>query len=161
MSFTPQDPDMQVFDVNYVKRLLPHRYPYLYVDRMFNVRSKEGCVGLKNVTFNEPVFQGHFPGNPILPGVIILESMAQTASALVSHFMGLSDSGAMVYFMAADKVKFRKMVHPGDQMELHVSLLRERRNILRYYGEARVEGVVAAEAEFMALIETPKEELVR
>ena len=144
-------------DVERIKRMIPHRYPMLLIDRVENIRKGEGAVGIKNVTVNEHVFEGHFPDKPIFPGVLIIEAMAQTAGVLVVETLDLIDSNALVYFMTVDKTKFRKLVQPGDQLELHVSVERSRRNVWKFIGEARVGGELAAESEFSAMIVMPED----
>jgi 3-hydroxyacyl-[acyl-carrier-protein] dehydratase len=131
---------------------IPHRYPMLLVDRILEYVPNESAVGLKNVTFNEPFFQGHFPGNPVMPGVLIVEAMAQTAGILVVHSLGQSGTGKMVYFMTIESAKFRKPVIPGDSMHIHVQCLKSRGNVWKFRGEAKVNGVLCAEAEYSAMI---------
>ncbi|HAJ89514.1 MAG TPA: 3-hydroxyacyl-[acyl-carrier-protein] dehydratase FabZ [Rhodospirillaceae bacterium] len=131
---------------------IPHRYPMLLVDRILEYVPNETAVGLKNVTFNEPFFNGHFPGNPVMPGVLIVEAMAQTAGILVVHSMGQSGTGKMVYFMTIESAKFRKPVVPGDSMHIHVQCLKSRGNVWKFRGEAKVDGVLCAEAEYSAMI---------
>ncbi len=131
---------------------IPHRYPMLLVDRILEYVPNESAVGLKNVTFNEPFFQGHFPGNPVMPGVLIVEAMAQTAGILVVHSLGQSGTGKMVYFMTIESAKFRKPVIPGDSMHIHVQCLKSRGNVWKFRGEAKVNGVLCAEATYAAMI---------
>ncbi len=131
---------------------IPHRYPMLLVDRIIDYVLGESAVGLKNVTINESFFQGHFPGAPVMPGVLIVEAMAQTAGILVVHTMGASGEGKLVYFMTIDQAKFRKPVVPGDTMHIHVQCLKSRGNVWKFKGEAKVDGVLCAEAEFSAMI---------
>ncbi len=146
------------FDIHRVKELLPHRYPFLYIDKMRDVVLGQSAVGIKNVTINESIFQGHFPEKPVFPGVIIVEAMAQTASALVVETLGLAGKNPLVYFMSLEATKFRKLVEPGDQLELHVSLIRKRGNVWKFGGRGIVDGKLVAESEFTAMIVTPKDE---
>ena len=130
---------------------LPHRYPFLLVDRIDAMQGDQSCVGIKNVTYNEPQFQGHFPGRPIMPGILIIEGMAQTAGALCVHAQRL-DKPKLVYFMTIDKAKFRKPVVPGDTIEYHLRKLNHRRNMWWYKGEAKVQGTLVCEAELSAML---------
>lgn len=136
-------------DAEKILALLPHRYPFLLVDRVLEVHGTQKIVGLKNVTFNEPFFQGHFPGHPVMPGVLIIEAMAQTGGLLLMEQIPDRDS-KVVYFMALDNVKFRKPVHPGDQLRMEVEMLQFRGKVARMKGTALVDGKVAAEAEMLA-----------
>ena len=143
-------------DLAMIQRMIPHRYPFLFIDKVRDIKSGESAVGIKNVTFNEPHFQGHFPAKPVMPGVTVIEAMAQTAAVLVSHTLDLADKNPLVYFMTMDKCRFRNMVVPGDVLELHVTVIRGRGKIWKFWGEGRVDGKVAAEAEFSAMIDLPK-----
>ena len=145
------------FDIHKVKTLLPHRYPFLFIDKMRDVVLGTSAVGIKNVTVNEEIFQGHFPDKPVFPGVLIVEAMAQTASALVVETLDLAGKNPLVYFMSLEATKFRKLVEPGDQLELHVNMLRQRGKVWKFRGEAMVEGTLVAEAEFTAMIVPPKD----
>jgi 3-hydroxyacyl-[acyl-carrier-protein] dehydratase len=133
---------------------LPHRYPFLLVDRIIDIRGDEACIGIKNVTFNEPQFQGHFPGRPVMPGVLLIEGMAQTAGAICVHSRKLGARPTVVYFMTIEKAKFRKPVGPGDTIEYHMRKLNQRRNMWWYRGEAKVRGVLVCEAEVSAMLVT-------
>jgi 3-hydroxyacyl-[acyl-carrier-protein] dehydratase len=144
-------------DVARVMQLLPHRYPFLLVDRIKDMKGDESAVGLKNVTINEPFFQGHFPRYPVMPGVLIVEALAQTAGALCVHNAGVTDIPQIVYFMGIDKAKFRKPVVPGDQLHLHVQKIRSRGPVWRFYGEAKVNDQLVAEAEISAMIVDPRD----
>jgi len=135
-----------------IMQALPHRYPFLMVDRITQVRGDDFAIGIKNVTVNEPQFQGHFPGNPVFPGVLILEGMAQTAGVICVHHIGASERPQLVYFLTIDKAKFRKPVTPGDTLEYHVTKINRRRSMWWYRGEAKVAGQVVAEAELGAMI---------
>ncbi len=150
--------DLRHADVERIKRMIPHRYPFLLIDAVKDIRVNESAVGVKNVTFNEPHFQGHFPEKPVMPGVLIVEAMAQTAGVLVVETLGMIDQGLLVYFMTLDKTRFRRIVEPGDRLELHVKILRGRGKIWKFWGEAKVDGDLAAEAEFAAMIITPDDE---
>ncbi len=134
-----------------ILKTLPHRYPFLLVDRVEEVQPGERLVALKNVTFNEPFFMGHFPDHPVMPGVLILEAMAQAGAMLAGRTDPAAVQGRLVYFMAIDKARFRKPVVPGDQLMLELTLLKRRREIWRFQGVARVKGAVVAEAELMAM----------
>ena len=143
-------------DLALIQRIIPHRYPFLLVDKVRDIVINESCVGIKNVTFNEPQFQGHFPAMPIFPGVMIIEAMAQTSGILVGLSMDLVDKNATVFFMGVDGVKFRRKVVPGDVMELHVRTLRGGGRVWKFEGRAMVDGELACEAQFMAMFDVPK-----
>jgi 3-hydroxyacyl-[acyl-carrier-protein] dehydratase len=140
-------------DLTLIQRIIPHRYPFLLVDKVRDIVVGKSCVGIKNVTFNEPQFQGHFPGMPIFPGVMIVEAMAQTSGILVGVTMDLADKGAKVFFMGVESAKFRRKVVPGDVMELHVTALRGGGKVWKFEGRAMVEGQLAAEAIFTAMFD--------
>jgi len=131
---------------------LPHRYPFLLVDRIFDIRGDEHGIGIKNVTINEPHFLGHFPGNPVMPGVLVLEGMAQTAGTLCIRAEPKQVTPTLVYFLTIDKAKFRRPVVPGDVLEYHMDRIKRRKNMWWYRGEAKVGGEVVAEAELGAMI---------
>lgn len=134
-------------------KLLPHRYPFLLVDRIIDVNEDNSCIGIKNVTFNEPFFPGHFPGRPVMPGVLLIEAMAQTAGAICSKKVG--NEGAPppnVFFLTVDKAKFRKPVMPGDTVEFHMKKIQQRRTMWWFKGEAKVRGELVCEAEVGAMI---------
>ena len=139
-------------DIGRVMKLLPHRYPFLLVDRIYDMKGDESCVGVKNVTMNEPFFQGHFPQFPVMPGVLIIEGLAQTAGALCVHSLGESYKAELVYFMGIEHAKFRKPVVPGDQLHYHVKKIRNRGRVWRFFGEAKVDGHVVTEAEVSAML---------
>jgi 3-hydroxyacyl-[acyl-carrier-protein] dehydratase len=145
-------PKLASADIEQIMKLLPHRYPFLLLDRIIDMDRDESAVGIKNVTINEPFFQGHFPGYPVMPGVLIIEALAQTAGALCVHNSGTTDIPQIVYFMGIDNAKFRKPVVPGDQLHLHVKKIRSRGPVWRFSGEAKVHGQVVAEAEISAMI---------
>ncbi|MDG1117472.1 MAG: 3-hydroxyacyl-ACP dehydratase FabZ [Flavimaricola sp.] len=142
-------------DILLIQQILPHRYPFLLVDRVGEIDGTSRAVGLKNVTMNEPHFQGHFPGNPIMPGVTIVEAMAQTAAVMVGTTLGLTDGNMLIYFMAIDGCKFRRKVVPGDQLRMEVTTLRGKPGgkVWRFRGVATVDGEMAAEAEFTAMMD--------
>jgi 3-hydroxyacyl-[acyl-carrier-protein] dehydratase len=142
-------------DLEQIKRMIPHRYPMLMIDAVDEIRQNESAIGIKDLTGDEPFFEGHFPGEPIMPGVLIVEAMAQTAGVLVVDSTGQADTGLLVYFMTIDSARFRKRVLPGDRLELHVRIVRGRGKVWKFYGEAKVRGEVVAEAEYSAMIITP------
>lgn len=139
-------------DIERIMELIPHRYPFLLIDRMVDIVPGESATGIKNVTVNEPCFQGHFPGHPIMPGVLIVESMAQTSAALVMQTLGKDAEGRVVYFMSVEGARFRKPVTPGDVMRINVKKQARRGNVWKFQGEATVEGNVVAEATYTAMI---------
>ncbi|MFC2967612.1 3-hydroxyacyl-ACP dehydratase FabZ [Acidimangrovimonas pyrenivorans] len=140
-------------DLQLIKRIIPHRYPFLLVDKVRDIVPAQSALGIKNVTCNEPHFQGHFPDMPIMPGVTIVEAMAQTAGVLVGITLDLVDKQPLVYFMNIDGCKFRRKVVPGDVLEMAVTVKRGGGKIWKFLGEARVEGELAAQAEFTAMID--------
>jgi 3-hydroxyacyl-[acyl-carrier-protein] dehydratase len=151
----PTDKTLGTADIARIMQLLPHRYPFLLVDRIFDMDRDESAVGIKSVTINEPFFQGHFPSFPVMPGVLIIEGLAQTAGALCVANAGATYKPQLVYFMGIDRAKFRKPVLPGDQLHYHVKKIRSRGRAWRFYGEAKVKGQVVAEAEVSAMILDP------
>lgn len=144
-------------DVLEIKRMIPHRYPFLLIDSVSDMVSGETAVGHKNVTVNEPHFEGHFPAKPVMPGVMIVEAMAQTAAVLVVQTLDLIDKDMLVYFMSIDACKFRKPVVPGDCLELHVEVTRNRGKVWKFAGKGIVDGAVVTEAEFTAMIMPPED----
>jgi len=142
----------KTIDINRIVEMIPHRYPFLMVDRVIDVVPDQSATGVKNVTINEPFFQGHFPQRPIMPGVLIIESMAQTAAVLVVETLGESAEGKLVYFMSVDSARFRKPVQPGDQLLIHVRKERSRGNVWRFSAEAKVGDTLMAEATYAAMI---------
>lgn len=139
-------------DIQKVLQLLPHRYPMLMIDRIVDMKGSESAIGIKNVTYNDNFFQGHFPGHPVMPGVLIVEAMAQTAGALVLHSMGDVAEGKLVYFMTIDKARFRKPVEPGDVLEVHVRKLQNRGPVWKFHGDGKVGDTLVAEADYSAMI---------
>ncbi|WP_340119104.1 3-hydroxyacyl-ACP dehydratase FabZ [Pelagibius sp. 7325] len=139
-------------NVHEIMGLLPHRYPFLLIDRLEDIVPGESATGLKNVTINEPFFQGHFPAQAVMPGVLIVEAMAQSAAALVMYTLGEEAHGKVVYFMSVDDARFRKPVVPGDTLKIHVTRIQNRRSVWKFQGEAKVEGVLVANASFSAMI---------
>ena len=142
---------MQI-DINRIKELIPHRYPFLLIDGIQTLTPNESATGIKNVSVNEPFFEGHFPDRPVMPGVLIIESMAQTAGCLVVASLGKESEGKLVYFMTIEKARFRKPVVPGDRLIINVEKLRSRGSVFKFSGEAYVGEVLAAEASFSAMI---------
>jgi 3-hydroxyacyl-[acyl-carrier-protein] dehydratase len=138
-----------------IMKLLPHRYPFLLVDRIIDIDGDNSATGIKNVTVNEPHFMGHFPEQPIMPGVLLIEAMAQTAGAICARKQ--DEGGKLVYFMTIDNARFRKPVVPGDRVEIHVVKQKQRGNIWKFHCEAKVEGALVAEADVGAMIR-PKED---
>lgn len=147
---------LETLDILEIMQALPHRYPFLLVDRIIDIDKDNSAIGIKNVTVNEPHFQGHFPTRPVMPGVLIIEAMAQTAGAICIRSAG-EDRPSLVYFMTVDGAKFRRPVVPGDRLEIHVRKLKQRGNIWRFACEAVVDGSKAAEAEISAMM-SPKED---
>lgn len=139
-------------DIARIMRMIPHRYPFLMIDRVIDLVSGESCIGLKNVTINEPFFQGHFPQHPVMPGVLVIEAMAQTAAVIVVEKLGVENEGKLVYFMTIDEARFRRPIGPGDQVRIHCRKERSRGNVWKFSAEARVDGVLCAEATYSAMI---------
>jgi 3-hydroxyacyl-[acyl-carrier-protein] dehydratase len=139
-------------DIAAILKLLPHRYPFLLVDRIVEMDGDHSAIGIKNVTANEPFFQGHFPGNPVMPGVLLIEGMAQTAGALCMRHLDEFQEPPLVYFMAIDKARFRRPVVPGDTVHYHVEKMRNRGRVWRFRAQALVDGALVAEAEVSAVI---------
>ena len=139
-------------DIERIMQMIPHRYPFLMIDRVVDVVPDATAVGIKNVSINEPYFQGHFPQRPVMPGVLIIEAMAQTAAVLVVHTLGINAEGKLVYFMSIDNARFRRPLLPGDQLRIHVSKERSRGNVWKFSGEAKVNGTLVAEATYAAMI---------
>ncbi|MGA1760092.1 MAG: 3-hydroxyacyl-ACP dehydratase FabZ [Paracoccaceae bacterium] len=146
-------------DIQLIQRILPHRYPFLLVDKVVDIDGTASAKGIKNVTMNEPHFQGHFPGTPIMPGVTIVEAMAQTAAVMVCVTLDLADKNLLIYFMGIDACKFRRKVIPGDVLEMHLTTMRGKPGgkVWKFKGVATVDGEMAAEAEFTAMMDLPKE----
>jgi 3-hydroxyacyl-[acyl-carrier-protein] dehydratase len=145
---------LDTVDILGLMKLLPHRYPFLLVDKIIEFDEDNSAIGIKNVTINEPHFQGHFPEQPVMPGVLIVEAMAQTAGAICIRSQN-TDKPSLVYFMTIDNAKFRRPVVPGDRLEIHVKKLKKRGNIWRFACEAMVDGAKAAEAEISAMMSPP------
>ncbi len=143
--------ESRTLDINEIMEMIPHRYPFLLIDSVKDIVAGESAVGIKNVTINEPFFQGHFPGHPIMPGVLIVEAMAQTSAVMVVDTMGKKEN-RLVYFMTVDQARFRKPVVPGDRVELRIVKQRSRGNVWKFKGEAIVDGVLKAEATYSAMI---------
>ncbi len=151
------DTSLPQADIAAIKRMIPHRYPFLLIDRVVNIEVNRFAVGIKNVTVNEPHFEGHFPVLPVMPGVLIIEAMAQTSAVLVVETLDLIDKNLLVYFMSIESAKFRRVVGPGDTLELHVTVIRGRGKIWKFRGEAKVGDTLCAEAEFAAMILSQEE----
>lgn len=145
--------ELGIADIQTLLELLPHRYPFLLVDRIIEIDRDESCIGIKNVTANEPQFMGHFPDMPVFPGVLLIEGMAQTAGAICCRHIRADGRGTkQVFFMTIDKCKFRKPVTPGDQVRFHMKKTNQRRTMWWFRGEARVDGTLVAEAEISAML---------
>lgn len=144
--------ELTAMDIAEILRSLPHRYPFLMIDKIVRIDGDQTAVGIKNVTFNEPIFQGHFPENPIFPGVLIIEGMAQTAGAIVIKHDAGGGKKNIVLMLGVDKAKFRKPAGPGDVIEFHIAKIQRRRNVGRYEAKAMVDGTIIAEAEITAMI---------
>ena len=149
---SPGEDNAETIDIHRIMQAIPHRYPFLLIDRVVEVKRMVSAIGIKNVSVNESFFAGHFPNHPVMPGVLIIESMAQTAAVLVVETLGPASAGKVVYFMSIDGAKFRRPVVPGDQMRLHVTRERSRNNVWKVNAVARVDGVAVAEATFTAMI---------
>ena len=149
---TDKSGTIEVLDVQRIMHAIPHRYPFLLIDRVVDVIRNVSAVGVKNVSANESFFAGHFPNHPVMPGVLIIESMAQTAAVLVVETLGPDAAGKVVYFMSIEGAKFRRPVVPGDQVRVHVAKERNRGNVWKFHAVARVDGVAVAEATFAAMI---------
>ena len=145
-------------DIRRVMAALPHRYPFLLIDRIEEIVPRKSIVAIKAVTINEPFFQGHFPGRPIMPGVLLVEAMAQASGVLAVESLGLAGSGKLVYFMAIDSAKFRRPVEPGVLLRIEVDLVQDRGTVCKFAGRAFIEGKLAAEANFTAMIADPPKE---
>ena len=139
-------------DIVGIMAAIPHRYPFLLIDRVVDIISGQSAIGIKNVTVNENFFQGHFPGHPVMPGVLIIEAMAQTAAVLVVETLGPDARGRVVYFMSIDSAKFRRPVTPGDQLRIHIAKSHQRGMVWKFAAQAKVDGVVVAEATYTAMI---------
>ena len=143
---------IEAVDIAAIMKSLPHRYPFLMVDRIIGIRGDEFGIGIKNVTYNEPQFLGHFPGNPVFPGVLMIEGMAQTAGVICINAIGWQAQKTLVYFLTIDQAKFRKPVVPGDTIEYHMTRIAKRKNMWWFRGETKVCGQIVAEAEVGAMI---------
>lgn len=152
MDEAKQSEVVESLDIEQIIEAIPHRYPFLMIDRVVNVIPDESAIGLKNVSINEFYFQGHFPRRPVMPGVLIIESMAQTAAVLVVKSLGPKMAGKLVYFMSVNDCRFRRPVFPGDQLFVHVVKKHSRRNVWKFEAAAKVDGEIAAEATYAAMI---------
>ena len=151
MSRTADEPG-EAIAYDEVARRIPHRYPFLLVDRAEDYRAHQSIIGIKCVTINEPYFQGHFPGNPVMPGVLIVEAIAQTGAVLMSKSLNADVTGKTILFISLDNCRFRHPVRPGDVLRMHVEVLRARADVFKFRGRALVDDKVAAEAEFAAMV---------
>ncbi|MGH6953419.1 MAG: 3-hydroxyacyl-ACP dehydratase FabZ [Alphaproteobacteria bacterium] len=152
MSAEPVKSRVAEISVTRIMEMIPHRHPFLMIDKVVDVISDESATGIKQVTYNEPYFVGHFPSRPVMPGVLIIEAMAQTAAVLVVHSLGRGAEGKLVYFMSVDNARFRKPVFPGETLYVHVVKERSRANVWRFRAEAKVNGSLVAEATYSAMI---------
>ena len=152
MSEASEKEVVETLDIEQIIEAIPHRYPFLMIDRVLNVVRDESALGLKNVSINEHYFQGHFPRRPVMPGVLIVEAMAQTAAVLVVKTLCPEMAGKLVYFMSVDNCRFRRPVFPGDQLFVHVNKKHRRRNVWKFEAAAKVDGEIAAEATYSAMI---------
>ena len=143
-------------DIELIQRIIPHRYPFLLIDKVVDIDGASRCVGIKNVTMNEPQFTGHFPQVPVFPGVLMVEAMAQTAAVMVGVDQNLADTNTLVYFMTIDGAKFRRKVGPGDTMRLDIETKRGGGKVWKFSGRATVDGELACEADFTAMMDLPK-----
>jgi 3-hydroxyacyl-[acyl-carrier-protein] dehydratase len=148
----PETRQLGKLEIDAILKCLPHRYPFLMIDKIIDIDGDDSAVGIKNITVNEPFFQGHFPENPVFPGVLIIEGMAQTAGATVIAHDALNDGKKIVLLITIDKAKFRKPARPGDRLEYHIKKIQRRKTVGRYEARAIVDGVVVAEAEVGAMI---------
>lgn len=148
----PGDRMLNKLEIDQILKCLPHRYPFLMIDKIIEIDGDNSAIGIKNITFNEPIFQGHFPEDPVFPGVLIIEGMAQTAGAIVIAYEGLEGGKKTVLLITIDKAKFRKPARPGDCLEYHIRKIQRRRTVGRYEARAIVNGVVVAEAEIAAMV---------
>ena len=139
-------------DIQRIMKMIPHRYPFLMIDKVVDVVANQRATGIKNISINENYFRGHFPARPVMPGVLIIEAMAQTAAVLVVHTLGPESEGKLVYFMSVDNARFRRPVFPGDRLDVHVAKQRNRGNVWKFEGQAKVRDNVVAEAVFAAMI---------
>ena len=146
------DPALDKADHERLKQMIPHRFPFLMVDRVVNLMANISALGIKNVSAGEPYFSGHFPSQAVMPGVLMVEAMAQTAGILVVHTLGKEAEGKLVYFMSVDSARFRKLVLPGDQVKVYVKVLRSRANVWKFEGECHVDDTKVSEAIFSAMI---------
>ena len=153
----PAEPPKPILDIEGIQKLLPHRSPFLLVDRVVAFEPHRKIVGWKGVTMNEPFFPGHFPGKPVMPGVLILEALAQTAALLAMMSLGPEEAGKLTFLMGIDGARFRRPVIPGDRLELHVEVTKQKGPVWKERGTAIVDGHVVAEAEFMAMLVDPKD----
>ncbi|MYH59241.1 MAG: 3-hydroxyacyl-ACP dehydratase FabZ [Boseongicola sp. SB0675_bin_26] len=148
--------ELKTADIGLIQKIIPHRYPFLLVDRVIEIDGTERGVGIKNVTINEPFFAGHFPSEPVFPGVLMVEAMAQTSAVIAGVGLGLADGTTSIYFMAMEGVKFRRKVVPGDILRMEITKLRGGSKVWKFRGVATVDGGIACECEFTAMMDLPK-----
>ena len=146
------DQRLPQIDLQRIMEMIPHRHPFLMIDKVVDVVANQQATGIKNVSIDEYYFKGHFPARPVMPGVLIIEAMAQTAAVLVVHTLGPEAEGKLVYFMSVDNARFRRPVVPGDTLKVHVTALRNRGNVWKFEGQAKVDGKLCAEATYAAMI---------
>lgn len=147
-------------DINSILDMIPHRYPFLLVDRIIDIRPNESIQGLKNITFNEPQFTGHFPGNPVMPGVLIIEAMAQVSAILIARSLNIDKQDKLIYFMSIDNTKFRRIIKPGDSVHIYSHVLNSRVNAWKFTAKAFVEDKIAAESTFTAMVKDISKEKI-
>lgn len=155
MSGETNNGTLEQVDINRIMQLIPHRYPMLLIDKIVDIVPGERCTGIKNITYNEPQFAGHFPNQPVMPGVLMIEAMAQAAGSLVIYSTDNTTDGKLIYFLSVDDCRFRKPVVPGDRLELHVEITQNRGNVWKFQGVGKVDEKVVCEAKYAAMLVDP------